>query len=158
MISLKLIACSVGLYNFAKSTLPLLLESVDSSPKPPTLLVTGATASLKGSARFGAFAAGKFAKRALTQSLSREFGPKGVHVAHVIIDGIIDIPRSKSLAPNNGVPDGKIDPAAVSLPPLRCDGPVLTRFQIADSYWYLHEQHRSAFTQELDLRPYAEKF
>ncbi|KAK7746810.1 hypothetical protein SLS53_001998 [Cytospora paraplurivora] len=132
-----------GLFNFAQSTLPLLLDSVDSSPHPPTLIATGATASLRGSAKFADFAAGKFAVRAITQSLAREFGPKGVHVAHAIIDGVIDIPRLAHLKPqiNNGAPDGLISPAA-----------------IADDYWHLHTQHRSAFTQELDLRPYVEKF
>lgn len=105
---------SVGLYNFAKSALPLLLESVDSAPHPPSLLVTGATAAFRGSARFGLFAAGKFAKRALAQSLAREFGPKGVHVAFINIDGIIDIPRLTDWPANDGAPDGKIDPAAVS--------------------------------------------
>lgn len=65
-----------GLFNFAQSSIPLLLESVDDAPHPPTLIVTGATASLKGSARFATFAAGKFAKRAIAQSLAREFGPK----------------------------------------------------------------------------------
>ena len=104
-----------GLFNFAQATLPSLLESVDASPpNPPTLIVTGATASVKGSARFGAFAAGKFANRALTQSLAREFGPRGVHVAHTIIDGVIDIPRTKDWPVNEGKPDGKISPDAVS--------------------------------------------
>lgn len=105
-----------GLFNFAQSTLPLLLDSVDSSPHPPTLIATGATASLRGSAKFADFAAGKFAVRAIAQSLAREFGPKGVHVAHTIIDGVIDIPRLAHLKPqiNNGSPDGLISPAAVS--------------------------------------------
>lgn len=132
-----------GLFNFAQSTLPLLLDSVDSSPHPPSLIVTGATASLRGSVKFADFAAGKFAVRAITQSLAREFGPKGVHVSHAIIDGGIDIPRlaeHKSKF-NNGAPDGMLSPDA-----------------IADNYWHLHTQHRSAFTQELDLRPYVEKF
>ncbi|EFX04552.1 short chain dehydrogenase reductase [Grosmannia clavigera kw1407] len=130
-----------GLYFFAQSALPLLLASVPDSPIPPTLVVTGATASNRGSARFSAFAAGKFAVRGLTQSLSREFHPQGVHVAHVIIDAVIDIPRTKAYAVNNGAPDGKLSPDA-----------------IADEYWHLHNQHRSGFTQELDLRPYVEKF
>ncbi|KAK3683803.1 hypothetical protein B0T22DRAFT_261362 [Podospora appendiculata] len=128
-------------FNFAQKVLPQLLESVDDAPNPPTLLVTGATASVRGSARFGPFAAGKFAVRALSQSLAREFGPQGVHVAHAIIDGVIDIPRTKGYNVNDGKPDGKIAPDA-----------------IAESYWYLHTQHRSAFTQELDIRPYVEKF
>ncbi|KLU80946.1 oxidoreductase [Magnaporthiopsis poae ATCC 64411] len=73
----------------------------------------------------------------------REFGPKGVHVAHVIIDGAIDTPRLREIGykANDGAPDGLISPDA-----------------IADTYWHLHTQHRSAFTQEVDLRPYVEKF
>ncbi|KAK2607769.1 hypothetical protein N8I77_006421 [Diaporthe amygdali] len=132
-----------GLFNFAQNTLPLLLESVDSSPNPPSLIVTGATASIRGSAKFTNFAAGKFAARAITQSLAREFGPQGVHVAHAIIDGGIDIPRLAEYKDkfNNGAPDGLISPDS-----------------IAEEYWHLHTQHRSAFTQELDLRPYVEKF
>ncbi|KAK5989034.1 hypothetical protein PT974_10532 [Cladobotryum mycophilum] len=113
------------------------------SPQPPTpsLIVTGATASLRGSAYFSTFAAGKFAQRAITQSLAREFGPKGVHVALAVIDGGIDTPWQKDRVVNDGVEDGKLKPEA-----------------IADSYWHLHTQHRSSFTQELDLRPYVEKF
>jgi len=130
-----------GLFNFAQSTIPLLLEAVDDSPHPPSLVITGATASLRGSAKFSTFATSKFGVRALGQSLAREFGPQGVHVAHAIIDGVIDIPRTKDYHPNNGVEGGKLDPDA-----------------IADSYWYLHTQPRSAFTQELDLRPFVEKF
>ncbi|KAK1761394.1 hypothetical protein QBC47DRAFT_290930 [Echria macrotheca] len=130
-----------GLFNFAQATLPQLLDSVPDAPYPPTLIVTGATASVRGSPRFATFAAGKFAVRALTQSLSREFHPQGVHVAHAIIDGVIDIPRTKAWNPNDGKPDGKISSEA-----------------IAENYWFLHTQHRSGFTQELDLRPYVEKF
>lgn len=87
---------------------------MDDSPHPPSLIVTGATASIRGSARFANFAAGTFAKRAIAQSLAREFGPQGVHVAHVIVDGVIDIPRTKGYNVNNGLPDGKISPDAVS--------------------------------------------
>lgn len=131
----------LGLFNFAQCTIPLLLASASDSPHPPTLIVTGATASVRGSARFGDFAAGKFAVRALCQSLAREFGPQGVHVAHAIVDGVIDIPRTKAYSVNGGGPDSKIDPDA-----------------IADSYWYLHTQPRSHFTHELDTRPFVEKF
>lgn len=130
-----------GIYLFAQATLPLLLESVESSPHPPSLIITGATASLRGSATMSSFASGKFALRATGQSLAREFGPKGVHVAHAIIDGVIDIPRTHDWPVNGGAPDGKISADA-----------------IADSYWYLHTQPRSHFTQELDVRPYVEKF
>ncbi|KAI0407875.1 NAD(P)-binding protein [Xylaria palmicola] len=130
-----------GLFNFAQKTIPLLLDAVPESEHSPTLLVTGATSSLRGSARFGTLAAGMFARRALAQSLAREFHPQGVHVAHSIVDGIIDVPRTRGSTTNDGVEDGKLKPEA-----------------IAESYWHLHTQPRSAFTQELDLRPYVEKF
>jgi NAD(P)-dependent dehydrogenase (short-subunit alcohol dehydrogenase family) len=93
--------------------LPLLLKAKESSPHPPTLIFTGATASIKGSAQFAAFASGKFALRALAQSLAREFGPQGIHVSHAIIDGVIDIPRTKQwVFPH---PDAKLSPDSVSL-------------------------------------------
>ncbi|KAL2862190.1 oxidoreductase, short chain dehydrogenase/reductase family [Aspergillus lucknowensis] len=129
---------ATGAFNFAKSTLPLLLKSTNLQ-HPPTLIFTGATASVRGSANFAAFAAGKFALRALAQSLAREFGPQGVHVAHIVVDGVIDIPRTKEW--KNEHPDAKLDPAA-----------------IADTYWHLHTQPRTTFGFELDLRPYIEKW
>jgi NAD(P)-dependent dehydrogenase (short-subunit alcohol dehydrogenase family) len=119
-------ASGIGFFLFAQATLPLLLESVESSPHPPSLIITGATASLRGSATMSSFASGKFALRATGQSLAREFGPKGVHVAHAIIDGVIDIPRTKEWPVNGGAPDGKISPDAVSLCllllPCGCEG------------------------------------
>ncbi|RHZ58424.1 hypothetical protein CDV55_103948 [Aspergillus turcosus] len=127
-----------GGFNFAKGALPLLLQA-KGLQHPPTLIFTGATASLKGSANFAAFASGKFALRALAQSLAREFGPKGVHVSHVIIDGVIDIPRTKAWTFEHE--DAKLDPDA-----------------IAESYWHLHTQPRTTFGFELDLRPYVEKW
>lgn len=100
---------------FAKRAIPLLLSAVATdAPHAPSLIVTGATASLRGSSRFATMAAGKFAQRALTQSLAREFGPQGVHVALVVIDGAVDTPWSKDRVVNNGVVDGKLNPEAVS--------------------------------------------
>ncbi len=96
---------------------------MNTSPNPPSLIVTGATASVKGSAKFATFAAGKWAKRALTQSIAREYGPKGVHVAHAIIDGVITGPRTEAYTGvNGGAPDGKISADSVSLDSLdvRC--------------------------------------
>lgn len=131
-----------GLFIFAQKTVPLLLDAVDTAPQPPTLIITGATASVRGSANFSAMGASMFARRALGQSLAREFGPRGVHVAHAVVDGVIDVPRTRAYRDvNGGVEDGKLSAEA-----------------IAESYWHLHTQHRSAFTQELDLRPYVEKF
>ncbi len=96
-----------------------------------TILFTGATAALRGSAQFAAFAMGKFGLRALAQSMARELGPQGIHVAHIVIDGGI----GESAAAD------RLAPSA-----------------IAEAYWQLHRQARSAWTQELDLRPWAEKF
>jgi NAD(P)-dependent dehydrogenase (short-subunit alcohol dehydrogenase family) len=80
---------------FSQSFLPLLLKGVKQSEHPPSLIFTGATASVKSNAQMASFSTGKWALRALSQSLAREFGPQGVHVAHAIIDGVIDIPRTK---------------------------------------------------------------
>lgn len=92
--------------------MPLLLRSTQLQ-FPPTLIFTGATASIKANATVASFATGKHAMRALTQSLAKEFGPKGVHVSHTIIDGVIDIPRTKDWKVGDS-PDAKISPEAVS--------------------------------------------
>lgn len=109
-----------------------------------TILFTGATASLRGAAGFSAFAGGKAALRALAQSMARELGPKGVHVAHVIIDGLIDTAFSRT---------NFADRVAAAGP----DG-ILNPNHIADAYWWLHCQPRDAWTFELDLRPWVEKW
>lgn len=149
-----------GAFNFAQRSLPLLLDSRESSEYPPTLIFTGATASLRGSANYASFASAKFALRALAQSLAREFGPQGVHVSHTIIDGVIDIPRTKEWA--NEHEDGKLSPHAVSVISFGIliwyIDLVTDLLQIADSYWYLHTQPRTTFAFELDLRPYVEKW
>ena len=98
--------------------------------------------------------------RALAQSLAREFGPKGVHVAHAVIDGVIDIERTKEWKVSDA-PDAKISPQAVSEAHWQrslIEAQVLMWPQIADSYWFLHTQHRSCFTNEIDIRPYVEKW
>lgn len=105
-----------------------------------TILFTGATASLRGGAGFVNLASPKFALRAVAQSMARELGPQGIHVAHVIIDGQIRSARYAHLLTERG-PDSLLEPSA-----------------IADTYVMLHRQHRSAWTHELDLRPWSEKF
>ncbi len=105
-----------------------------------TILFSGATASLRGGKNFASFAVGKFGLRALAQSMAREFGPQGIHVAHINIDGQIFSERYAEEAKSRPQ-DGMLSPDA-----------------IADAYWHLHSQHRSAWTQELDLRPWVEKF
>ncbi|WP_370371559.1 SDR family oxidoreductase [Henriciella pelagia] len=109
-----------------------------------TIIFTGATASMRGAAGFSAFAGAKFALRALAQSLARELGPKGIHVAHAVIDGAIDTAFIRDNFPDRYAlkdHDGILNPEA-----------------IADAYWMLHTQERSAWTHELDLRPWMESF
>jgi len=107
-----------------------------------TMIYTGATASLRGSANFAAFAGAKHALRALAQSMARELGPKGVHVAHVIVDGAIDTDFIRSNFPQRYALKER-------------DG-ILNPEHIAENYWHLHRQPRDAWTFELDLRPYME--
>jgi NAD(P)-dependent dehydrogenase (short-subunit alcohol dehydrogenase family) len=109
-----------------------------------TIIFTGATASLRGKSPFAAFASAKAGLRSLAQSMAREFGPLGIHVGHVVIDGGIDGEKL-----NSAVPQLKIERGA--------DG-MLNIDAIADAYWHLHTQHRSAWTHELDLRPFKERF
>ena len=109
-----------------------------------SIFFTGATASMRGSSGFSAFSSAKFALRAVAQSMARELGPDGIHVAHFVIDGAIDTQFIKELFPDIYAlkeKDGILQPEA-----------------IADAYWFVHTQHRSAWTHELDLRPYMEKF
>jgi NAD(P)-dependent dehydrogenase (short-subunit alcohol dehydrogenase family) len=109
-----------------------------------TIIFTGATASLRGQAGFAAFAGGKHALRALAQSMARELGPEGIHVAHVVIDGLIENPSTALLFPEAyqaRLPDGIVRPA-----------------DAADAYWQLHLQRPTAWTFELDLRPFSEQW
>jgi NAD(P)-dependent dehydrogenase (short-subunit alcohol dehydrogenase family) len=107
-----------------------------------TILFTGATAGLRGSANFAAFAGAKHALRALAQSMARELGPKGIHVAHIVVDGAIDTEFIRSNFPDRYALKEK-------------DG-ILNPEHIAENYWYLHTQPRDAWTFEMDLRPYME--
>jgi NAD(P)-dependent dehydrogenase (short-subunit alcohol dehydrogenase family) len=124
---------------FARATLQLLLTAGTG-----TLLFTGATASIRGRGPFVAFAAAKAGLRSLAQSAAREYGPRGVHVAHIVIDGGIDGEQLRTAVPQRAAQagvDGLLNPDA-----------------IAETYWQLHQQHRSAWTHEVDLRPYKESF
>jgi NAD(P)-dependent dehydrogenase (short-subunit alcohol dehydrogenase family) len=104
-----------------------------------TVIFSGATAGLRGGANFSAFASAKFALRGLAQALAREFGPKGVHVAHIVIDGLIEGPKTDlRFGPAQA---GRMDPKSV-----------------AQAYFDLAAQNPSAWTQEMDLRPFGEKF
>ena len=109
-----------------------------------TILFTGATASLRGGAGYSAFAGGKHALRALAQSMARELGPKNIHVAHVVIDGAIDTDFIRERLGEDAFAERKAE-----------DG-VLNPDAIAENYWRLHTQPRSAWTFEMDLRPWME--
>jgi len=130
---------ALGGFQVAQAALPLLLQNGGGS-----LFFTAASASLRGKARFASFASAKAALRNLAQSIAREYGPKNVHVGHVVVDGGIAgdrlLSRNPQLQGRRGE-DGLLDPDA-----------------IADAYWYLHHQQRSAWTLELDLRPWNESF
>lgn len=107
-----------------------------------TIIFTGATASVRGGSGFAAFAGAKHGLRALAQSMARELGPRGIHVAHVVIDGAIDTKWIAEMFPERHAlkdRDGILNPDA-----------------IAENYWNLHRQPRSAWTFELDLRPWIE--
>jgi len=109
-----------------------------------SILFTGATAGLRGAAGFAAFAGAKHGIRALAQSMARELGPRNIHVAHVVVDGAIDTAFIRDSFPERyalKAQDGILDPA-----------------HIADNYWHLHAQPRDAWTFELDLRPWMERW
>jgi NAD(P)-dependent dehydrogenase (short-subunit alcohol dehydrogenase family) len=109
-----------------------------------TIIFTGASASLRGRPGFAHFAAAKAGLRMIAQAMAREYGPQGLHVAHVVVDGGIDGDRLRRRAPASVQARGE-------------DG-LLGIDAVADAYWNIHRQHRSAWTQEIDLRPFKEPF
>lgn len=130
---------ALGAFQLAQAAIPALLANGGGS-----LFFTGASGSLRGKANFAPFASAKAALRNLAQSLAREFGPQNIHVGHVVVDGGIAgdrlLTRMPQLAEQRG-PDGMLNPDA-----------------IAQAYWDMHHQSRSAWTQELDVRPWSETF
>lgn len=135
-------ACLAGFLN-AREVARRMVTREDSGRKQ-TIIFTGATASLRGAANFAAFAGAKHALRALAQSMARELGPRGIHVAHVVVDGAIDTAFIR-----DGFPERYA---------LKAQDGILNPDHIADQYWMLHRQPRDAWTHELDLRPWTEKF
>lgn len=109
-----------------------------------TILFTGASASMRGKPQYAHFAAAKAGLRVITQSMAREFGPMGLHVAHMVIDGGIDGDILR-----NGWPD---------IVAIKGEDGLLQTSAIAETYWNVHRQHPSAWSQEIDLRPYKEYF
>jgi NAD(P)-dependent dehydrogenase (short-subunit alcohol dehydrogenase family) len=130
---------ALGAFQLGQAAIPVLLEHGGGS-----LLFTGASGSLRGKANFAPFASAKAALRNLAQSIAREYGPQNIHVGHVVVDGGIEGDRLLSRVPqlmDQRGPDGLLHPDA-----------------IAEAYWDLHHQQRSAWTLELDLRPWSENF
>ena len=137
-------ACLGGFLNGREVAKRMVARPDAPGGRKGTIIFTGATASLRGAANFAAFAGAKHALRALAQSMARELGPRGIHVAHIVIDGAIDTEFIRSNFPERYALKGR-------------DG-ILNPDHIADSYWMLHTQPRDAWTHELDLRPWMEKF
>jgi len=129
----------LGAFLFAQQVV-----SVMQAQQQGTLFFTGATGSLRAKPPFTAFASAKAGLRALAQGLAREFSPQGVHVVHTIIDGVIDGDRARNQFPEYVKAKGE-------------DG-LLQLEAIAQTYWAMHQQHPSAWTHELDLRPFKEAF
>jgi NAD(P)-dependent dehydrogenase (short-subunit alcohol dehydrogenase family) len=130
---------ALGGFQLAQAALPTLLKHGGGS-----LFFTGASASLRGKSHFAPFAAAKGALRNLAQSIAREFGPQNIHVGHVVVDGGIEGERLLGRVPG--------------LKEQRGEEGLLQPDAIAAAFWFMHHQPRSAWTLELDLRPWSEKF
>ncbi len=131
--------CCMGGFLTAKAAVPIMLEQNRGS-----IIFTGASGSMRGKSNFAHFSAAKAGLRMLSQSLAREYGPKGLHIAHVVVDGVIDgdMVRSRFAEYIEKLgPDGSLNPD-----------------DMAEAFWMLHRQPRSTWTQELDLRPYSESW
>ncbi len=131
-------ACFSGFLNAQQAALRMVARGRG------TILFTGATAALRGAANFAAFAGAKHALRALAQSMARELGPKNIHVGHIVVDGAIDTEFIRTSFPERYA--------------TKDEGGILDPEHIAENYWYLHSQPRDAWTFELDLRPYMERW
>ena len=136
--------CFAGFLNASAVARRMAAREPDAQGRRGTLLFTGATASLRGSAGFAGFAGAKAALRALAQSMARELAPHAIHVAHVVIDGAIDTAFIRDQFPERYA--------------LKSQDGILNPEHIAENYWWLHQQPRDAWTHELDLRPWTEKF
>jgi NAD(P)-dependent dehydrogenase (short-subunit alcohol dehydrogenase family) len=112
-----------------------------------SIFFTGATASLRGGSGFAAFASAKFGLRALAQSMARELGPQGIHVAHLIIDAGVDTEFVRERLAAKGIDHSEL-----------AENTLMNPDSVAEAYWQLHQQSPDAWTHELDLRPFGENF
>jgi len=127
-------------------------QTVNKSLKIKPLQFSGATASTRGASGHSAFSSAKMAKRALAQSLARELGPKGVHVAHVLVDGMVDNVNTRQFF------TAKHPEIAAKFEEKEKEDGLIKPDQVAEVFLHLHQQHRTTWTQELDLRPWVEKW
>ncbi|XP_024026065.1 uncharacterized protein LOC112092949 [Morus notabilis] len=150
----SLAVSSVGAFHCAQQVLPGMVERGRG-----TILFTGCSASLSGIAGHSELCCGKFALRALSQCLAREFQPLGVHVAHVIIDGFIGPPRAGGVGGggNSSTGTGQRTSVGEQVQSGGGDGS-MNPDALAQTYWHLHVQDRTAWTQEIDLRPSTSRF
>ncbi|MEO7851533.1 MAG: SDR family NAD(P)-dependent oxidoreductase, partial [Rubrivivax sp.] len=135
-------ACLGGFLNGREVARRMVAREGDGRQR--TIVFTGATASLRGAANFAAFAGAKHALRALAQSMARELGPKGIHVAHPVIDGAIDTEFIRSNFPDRYA--------------MKEQHGIVNPDSIAEAYWQLHRQPRDAWTHETELRPWMENW
>jgi NAD(P)-dependent dehydrogenase (short-subunit alcohol dehydrogenase family) len=112
-----------------------------------SIFFTGATASLRGASGYAAFASAKFGLRALAQSMARELGPQGLHIAHLVIDSGVDTAFVRDRIQARGIDPEKLPTDALMKPD-----------SVGEAYWHLHHQTPDAWTHEMDIRPFAEKF
>ncbi|KAM6564381.1 hypothetical protein CsatB_024379 [Cannabis sativa] len=150
----SLAVSSVGAFHCAQQVLPGMVERGRG-----TILFTGCSASLNGIAGYSELCCGKFALRGLSQCLAKEFQPLGIHIAHVIIDGLIGSPRgsgssSAQRITSSGIGEHTIQSGGGG----GGDGSVMDPDAVAQTYWYLHLQDRTTWTQEIDLRPSTTTF
>lgn len=127
-------AISLSAFSLSKAFLPAMAQRGQG-----TMIVSGATASLRGGAKFSAFSSAKFALRGLTQSLARSYQHQGLHIVHVVLDGIVNTAKSRELHNMN-------------------NESMMSAYDIAEVYWQLIQQPKSTWTHELDLRPATESF
>ncbi len=136
--------CAFGGFLVGRETARRVLPKEGARETQASLIFTGATASMRARPPFTAFASAKAAERALAHGMAREFGPRGLHVSHTVIDGIIDGDQIRSRFPEMADKMGEHG--------------MLNVDAMAEAYWMLHMQHPTTWTLELDLRPYAENF
>ena len=140
--------CTLGGFMVGQAALRLMLQRDESAVHRGSILYTGASASLRGKPLFAGFSAAKAGLRAMVQSMAREFGPRGIHIGHLVVDGIV----------NGAIVQGLDAGIGKLILGRKGEDGALLPDEVAKAFWQLHQQHPSAWTHELDLRPYSEGF